>query len=91
MVGPQEQAINDTFDPDGIEDGGGWQWTSWDHFAPDGETLLGRVTMLCCPICGSLVAAPPDDTPERLRWDLKHIRWHLDMARRIDRAEEVGP
>lgn len=83
------EKVNRAFDVDREDGQGGWQWTSWDQFSPNGKNVIGRVYFLCCPICGAAVAQPPEDIPERMRWDLKHIEYHLAEAKRIDKAKEA--
>lgn len=73
------QRVRAAFDP---EQGGGWQWTSYEQVAPNGD-VIGVLAMLCCPLCGVLVAQPDEETIKEtpaLDWPTNHIEHHVRLG-----------
>lgn len=100
-LGPRESKARDAFDPrvllspadvekDIDERTGGWQWTSYEQLAPDGETVIGGLIFVICSICGSLLAQPPDDAPPTQQWMKRHEDWHIELARWQDEIDARG-
>jgi len=63
---------------------------SFNQTGPDGSTVLNRIVMYVCPLCGSVIPVPPEGKETELAFPTWHENDHLAIARVEDEIERIS-